>query len=316
MSVYHFKHNGKIFPTGRLCDWVCRRSYWHRGVPAANQTCSRESCDQLLHAHPHQGNISHTVLKRLLFQTHCQTFRFLTSIFGFRIGWLTLAQKEIHLGSWITAAAPTVKPRSGRSMETFALDSSPCVILKLVSSQENITQMFYTCCVIYLHTWILSLMFLQALSWHLITTCTVWATGERHATVDQITALGSSGCSRRWGHYCYFLSQTLYPVFSSFVWHYVSFPLLFFSSRVLWWWKKRRRPGTLNWSPRSGSCDQRANMHMNTSVSAVEREESWWCVIGRTVRKRTTCCVSTSPSHHMVMMRLSFSACETLSGSY
>lgn len=53
----------------------------------------------------------------------------------------------------------------------------------------------------------LSLVFLQTQSWHSTTTCTVWATGERLVTVDQTTALVSSGCSQRWGPFFFFTSH-------------------------------------------------------------------------------------------------------------
>lgn len=43
------------FPPGRLCDRVCGRGDRLGGVPAADQARSREPRDQLLHAHPHQG---------------------------------------------------------------------------------------------------------------------------------------------------------------------------------------------------------------------------------------------------------------------
>ncbi len=49
-----------LFPPGWLCDRVCGRGDRLRGVPAANQTRPWKSRDQLLHAHPHQGNISDT----------------------------------------------------------------------------------------------------------------------------------------------------------------------------------------------------------------------------------------------------------------
>lgn len=51
----------------------------------------------------------------------------------YRTVWSTLARKETRLGSWTTAAGPTVKPRSGRWTETCALGSLPSVILKPVS---------------------------------------------------------------------------------------------------------------------------------------------------------------------------------------
>lgn len=46
-----------FFSSGWLCDRVCGRGDRLGGVPAANQTRSRKSCDQLLHAHTHKGNI-------------------------------------------------------------------------------------------------------------------------------------------------------------------------------------------------------------------------------------------------------------------
>lgn len=40
---------------GRFRDGVRRRTDRSRGMPPANQPCQQEPCDQLLHAHPHQG---------------------------------------------------------------------------------------------------------------------------------------------------------------------------------------------------------------------------------------------------------------------
>lgn len=71
---------------------------------------------------------------------------------------------------------------------------------------------------------------------------------------------------------------------------HASFALIVFP-RVLWCWRKRRRPEMPSWSPRSGSCDWRANTLMNTTAFAVGRVESWWCATGRTVQRHTTCCV-------------------------
>lgn len=45
------------FPSGWLCDRVCGGGDRLWGVPATYQTCPWKPCDQLLHAHPHQGNI-------------------------------------------------------------------------------------------------------------------------------------------------------------------------------------------------------------------------------------------------------------------
>lgn len=51
-----------LFSPGRLRDRVCGRGDRLRGVPAANQTRPWKSCDKLLHAHPHEGNISLTLI--------------------------------------------------------------------------------------------------------------------------------------------------------------------------------------------------------------------------------------------------------------
>lgn len=40
---------------GRFCDGVCWRIDRPGGVPSANKPCQQESCDQLLHADPHEG---------------------------------------------------------------------------------------------------------------------------------------------------------------------------------------------------------------------------------------------------------------------
>lgn len=84
---------------------------------------------------------------------------------------------------------------------------------------------------------------------------------------------------------------------------------LVFSSRASWWWRKRRRPRTPRWSRRSGSSGWRGNTHTSTSVFVVEKEENWWCVTGKTVRKHITFCVSTSPSRHTVKTTFIFFSC-------
>lgn len=153
-----------------------------------------------------------------------------------------------------------------------------------------------------------SLVFLQVLSWLSITICTVWATGERPVTVGQTTALDSSACSQQWGYLpLVIMNPVLHPkskpsLGSCLSFHDVSF-------RVLWWWRKRRRPEMPSWSRRSGSCGRRANTRTSMFVFAVVKEESWWCATGRTVRKHTTCCVSTSPSRHTVMTKWASTVC-------
>lgn len=153
-----------------------------------------------------------------------------------------------------------------------------------------------------------SLVSLQAQSWRLTTICTVWATGERRVTVDLTTALDSLGSSHRWGCLSSPLKfrvpkkeqPSLEPVFdTSFLFYHIS-------CRVLQWRRKRKRPGMQRWSRRSGNCGRRANTHMSTFASAAEKEESWWCVTGRTAQKRITCCVSTSPNHHTVTTEMTF----------
>lgn len=72
-----------------------------------------------------------------------------------------LAQKEIILDLWTTVVIQIVKHRNGQWMETFELG------------------------------FLLFVTFLQAWSWHLITTWTVWAMGEQSATVGQTTAVAS-----------------------------------------------------------------------------------------------------------------------------
>jgi len=154
------------------------------------------------------------------------------------------------------------------------------------------------------------LVFLQAQSWRSTTTCTVWVTGECPATVVLTTAPDSSGCSQRCGrlphhHESSIILLTWEQSWLRAVLNTIS---LFYdvSSRVLWWWRKRRRPGMQSWSRRSESCGRRANTRTSCSVSAVEKEESWWCVTRRTVRKRIICCVSTSASPHMVKTRFPY----------
>lgn len=153
-----------------------------------------------------------------------------------------------------------------------------------------------------------SLVSLQAQSWRLTTICTVWATGERRVTVDQTTALDFLGSSHRWECLSSPLKfrvpkkeqPSLEPVFdTSFLFYHIS-------CRVLQWRRKRKRPGMQRWSRRSGNCGRRANTHTSTFASAAEKEESWWCVTGRTAQKRITCCVSTSPNRHTVTTEMTF----------